>query len=72
MKKKIGRPTNNEPSRPALEIVTFKIDPAVKAALEELRPSVGADVRGWRSVLLRRLVLEAAALKRQGRHGGEG
>lgn len=59
--KKLGRPADNEILRPCLKIVTFKIDNEVEVALEKLRASVGASVRGWRSVLLRRLVLEAAA-----------
>jgi hypothetical protein len=59
--KKVGRPADDEPKRPELDTVSFKIDEEVGMALEELRETVGADIRGWRSVLLRRLVLEAAA-----------
>lgn len=59
--KKLGRPRNDEPARAELETISFKVDGEVGMALEGLRETVGANIRGWRSVLLRRLVLEEAA-----------
>ncbi len=56
--KKTGRPRRGE-ERGEMDKVVFRIDAETRIALEELERGVGAAVRGRRSVLLRRLILEA-------------
>lgn len=55
--KKLGRRPNGDDSA-ALVKITFKVDDETLRALTELETSVGADVRGRRSVFLRRLILD--------------
>jgi hypothetical protein len=62
--KKFGRPPAGE-ARESMRKVTFRLDAETLAALEVLEVDVGPDVRGRRSVLLRRLILNAFALRRK-------
>lgn len=56
---KRGRPDRGE-EREALVKITFKVDRETLEALEALEKTVGAGVRGRRSVFLRRMILAAA------------
>jgi hypothetical protein len=57
---KVGRGDGSGP----MEKITFRIDSQTKAALAELVRDYGPEVRGSRSVLLRKLVLEAIKNRR--------
>ena len=59
---KLGRPKKTE-SRIPLPTITFRVDEETELALRELETEFSA-VRGRRSVLLRRLILEAARTKK--------
>jgi len=55
---KLGAPSRGDSAREELPQMSIRLDPEAEAALEALKPA-GA-VRGWRSVLVRRLILDEA------------
>ena len=60
-KQKTGRPKGDAPP---LQLVTFRADPAVLAALDKLAAAIPVDgyvASGARSVAIRRALLDAAA-----------
>ncbi len=57
-KKKLGRPFSDDTDG-EMERVTFRVDLETKAALERLEEREGPNVRGRRSVVLRKLILAA-------------
>ena len=56
--RKLGRPAASE-KRDDLVKVTFKVDVETLQALEQLEAAAGAKVRGLRSTVLRKLILDA-------------
>lgn len=64
-KKKLGRPTTDEPKRPELRILSVRLDVECNEALELLTRQVEGDVvRGREAVAIRRAILTAASLVR--------
>lgn len=61
--RKLGRPMSRE-NRDAMVQICFKADKETLRALTVLEKTVGAEVRGRRSVLLRRLILDARKAQR--------
>jgi hypothetical protein len=55
---KRGRPRKGE-QREALRIINFRVDEETFMDLEALEKTVGPNVRGRRSILLRRLIRTA-------------
>ena len=53
----IGRPPAGEENG-KMPRVSFCVDPETERALKELEQTVGANVRGRKSVVIRRLILE--------------
>jgi hypothetical protein len=57
-KKKLGRPYADDRDGEMARI-TFRVDAETKAALEKLEKAEGPNIRGRRSIVLRKLILEA-------------
>lgn len=55
---KLGRPELDE-VREKLRSITFRVDPETERELKELEKTIGKDIRGRRSIVLRRIIHEA-------------
>lgn len=64
-KKKLGRPSKDEPKRPDMRILTIRLDDECEAALDLLKNRVESEVvRGREAVAVRRAILVAAGTAR--------